>query len=448
MSEQEYLSVSMLERYIGRKFTKDPYLQDVFVKGEVTNLRASNARTRFFALKDETAQINVTLFANVANKLNFELKNGDEVCVIGKIGVYEANGSYSLIPKSMKLAGHGELHEQLLLLKEKLSKEGLFNFQPKPLPKYPEHVAVVTSQKGAVIHDIIQTFELNYPLTKLTLFPVVVQGEKAAPSMIQALQKIQACADEFDAVIIGRGGGSFEDLFCFNDEALVRAVVAMTIPVVSSIGHHEDHSLVDDVADQCVSTPTQAVTVLTGKKEDILANLYRYRQMMTQQMDRKIHTLTERVKQLTQHPVLSDTNRVYQNKQMNVRNQTLRLKQAMRLIQTNKANSYRTLKVQLEKQSPQHYLENLMQKQAYLMDALTQKIDQVYQRKKNRLERLQSQLVALDSTAVMQRGYAYVTTESGKTLINSQDVQQGDELIIHLAHGTLHVTVTKREDEK
>ncbi|MCI7240714.1 MAG: exodeoxyribonuclease VII large subunit, partial [Aerococcus suis] len=216
MTETSYLTINQLTQYIKAKFTKDPYLQTVYVTGEISNFRLRPNGHQYFSLKDDDAVISVVMFKNAYKKLAFKPEEGMKVLVKGHIGVYERQGSYQLYIDEMSPDGIGALYQAYEQLKEKLAKEGLFDFEHKPIPRFPKKIAVVTSQSGAVIRDIITTVNRRYPIVQLVLYPAVVQGNKAKDSLVKQLKRIEANHD-YDTVIIGRGGGSIEDLWPFNE---------------------------------------------------------------------------------------------------------------------------------------------------------------------------------------------------------------------------------------
>ena len=222
---QEYLSVTALTKYLKRKFDADPYLERVFLTGEISNFRLRPSH-QYFSLKDDGAKISAVMFKSAFNKVKFRPEEGMKVLVVGRISLFEASGNYQIYVEQMQPDGVGAFYQAYEQLKEKLAKEGLFSAPKKPLPRYPKKIAVITSPSGAVIRDIITTVRRRYPIAQLVLFPTVVQGEKAAPDIIRNLARVEAQGD-FDTVIIGRGGGSIEDLWPFNEESVARALFCL-----------------------------------------------------------------------------------------------------------------------------------------------------------------------------------------------------------------------------
>lgn len=272
MQEPKYITVSALNRYIAYKFDSDTNLQEVYLKGEISNFKFSGKHC-YFSLKDANSEISAMFFYPDNLSLKFDPKDGMNVLVVGKVQTYLKKGTYAIIVKQMIADGIGLLYQEYLDLKDKLSKEGLFDESRKiPLPAYPEVVAVITAPTGDAIHDIISTFNRRLPLAKIKLYPALVQGADAPKDLMRALREVYQ-DEEVDALIIGRGGGSFEDLSCFNNEALVRLLASSKIPTVSAIGHEADFTICDFVSSYRSPTPTGAAIALTKERRDVLETL-------------------------------------------------------------------------------------------------------------------------------------------------------------------------------
>ena len=272
-SEIKYISVTALNRYISYKFEIDTNLKEVYLKGEISNFKYSG-RHCYFSLKDEKSEISAMFFYPDNLTLKFEPRDGMSVQVVGQIQVYQKKGTYAIIVKKMSQEGIGLLYQQYLELKDKLQKEGLFDESRKlPLPEYPEKVAVITAPTGEAIHDIISTFNRRMGLAEIRLYPALVQGIDAPRDLIRALREVYQDAWA-DVIIIGRGGGSFEDLSCFNDENLARLLASSKIPTVSAVGHEGDYTICDFVASYRAPTPTGAAMRLSKDKLEVLGTIY------------------------------------------------------------------------------------------------------------------------------------------------------------------------------
>ncbi len=267
VSEQLIATVSQVNAYVKALISQDEALHYLMVRGEISNFKAGSNGHLYFSLKDEKSTISVVMFNSYAKNLTFTPKNGDEVTIIASLEVYEARGSYQLYAKNMEMRGQGALLVELEELKKKLKAEGLFDEPKRPVTLYPKAIGVITAPNGAAIRDIVTNIKRRYPIADIYVFPSAVQGADAPKELIRAFDKSQEY--DLDTLIIGRGGGSVEDLSAFNDEALVRAVATSKMPVISAVGHEVDMTLLDYVADVRASTPTGAAEKATVDRREI-----------------------------------------------------------------------------------------------------------------------------------------------------------------------------------
>ncbi|MDN6195819.1 MAG: exodeoxyribonuclease VII large subunit, partial [Atopostipes suicloacalis] len=316
---EEYLTVSQLTNYIAKKFEYDPYLERVYLKGEISNYNARRkGKHQYFKIKDKNAIISTVLFAGNARKIKFEPEDGMSVLVSGRVSVYKPSGNYQIILDSMQPDGIGSLFLAYEQTKEKLAKEGLFQQDlKKEIPHYPKRIAVITSSSGAVIQDILTTVKRRYPIVEIVLFPTQVQGEKSADSIVKNI-KLAEAKGNFDTIILGRGGGSFEDLFSFNEEKVVRAVAEAAIPIISSVGHETDTTLTDLAADLRVATPTAAAELAVPVLTDELLKLEQYEQRITQQFRGKIQFLSKELSRVTNSFIFRQPERLYDGYLQNI----------------------------------------------------------------------------------------------------------------------------------
>ena len=266
--ERRYITVTTLNKYLKNKFDTDPNIQTLGLKGEISNFKGHTRGHLYFTLKDEGSRINAVMFSTYASKLNFVPKDGMKVLVVGRVSVYEPTGGYQIYVNEMISDGVGNLYLKFEELKKKLSNEGLFNQEhKKPIPKFPKKIGIVTAPTGAAIRDILSTIKRRFPSTETILFPALVQGELAAPDIVKQIKR----ADEYnlDVLIVGRGGGSIEDLWAFNEEIVARAIYDAKTPIISAVGHEIDFTISDFVSDLRAPTPTGAAEMAVPNIIDV-----------------------------------------------------------------------------------------------------------------------------------------------------------------------------------
>lgn len=410
----EYLSVSTLTKYLKAKFDKDPYLERVYLTGEVSNFRQRPSH-QYFALKDEGAVIQATMWSGQYRKLDFKLEEGMKVLVVGRVSLYEKNGSYSINIETMIPDGIGVLAVQFEQLKKKLTTEGLFEERFKQaLPSFAGKLGVVTSPSGAVIRDIITTVNRRFPATEILLFPTKVQGEGAAEEIAANIRAANERSD-LDLLIIGRGGGSIEDLWCFNEEVVVRAIFESQLPIISSVGHETDVTLSDFVADRRAATPTAAAELATPNTKADLQNWTREQQnRIYRSLSQSIKLRRDRLAKLDQSVVFRQPERLYDGHKRNLDELTRRL-------------------IDLTERSL------LTQKHRYeiLSRNLIPDFQKVIEVRQTRLERAKQALLLLDVTKIKARGFAIVRGEEDQIIKSVQQVISGQSLQIELEDGVI-----------
>lgn len=440
---QEYLTVSALTKYIKRKFDVDPYLERVYLTGEISNFRL-RPNHQYFSLKDDRAKISAVMFKGPFQKLKFTPKEGMKVLVVGRITLYEASGNYQIAIEHMEPDGVGALYQALAELKEKLSREGLFNLPKQALPRFPKKIAVLTSPSGAVIRDIMTTVGRRYPIVQLVLFPTVVQGENSAASIINNIKRAEAVGD-FDTMIIGRGGGSIEDLWSFNEEAVARAIAATPIPVISSVGHETDTTIADLVADVRAATPTAAaelaVPVLSEEVMRIKEKQSRLEQAYLNQLERK----KARYEHVMQSYIFRQPQRLYEAQTVQLDTLKQRLQQALTLQVSQREKELLHLTSRLEKATPHNQVQRQQQELNYLSQRLQEQMQQYLEQKKQRLGQAINALDLLSPLKIMGRGYTYTVQE--EQVIHSVDQLKKDAVTIHFADGIAQAQITAIEKE-
>lgn len=419
----DYLTVSALTSYLKRKFTADPYLKEVYVTGEISNYRQRPGH-QYFSLKDDGAVLNATMFKFAFQKLQFKLEPGMKVNAVGHMDLYAPNGSYSLIIDKLEPDGVGALYQAYEQLKAKLSAEGLFDQLRRPIPRFPKKIAVITSPSGAVIRDIMTTVRRRYPIAEIVLYPAVVQGDGAVPSLTKQMTAVAEAAD-YDVLIMGRGGGSIEDLWAFNEEAVARQMLTMPMPIISSVCHETDTTIADFVADQRAATPTAAAELATPVPlADLWLGIQQMQQRLVNQMQRQVVANQERLSRLQNSYVLTQPARLYEGYLQRLDIAQQRLQQAVTTTVTQR----------------QHQFDLLAPR---LVNAMTRQVE----RSQERVGRAVAGLQLVSPLAILARGYSVVEHDT-HILTTVDDVAVGDTVHIRLATGELDATVTAKESEK
>ncbi|MBV7389802.1 exodeoxyribonuclease VII large subunit [Enterococcus sp. ALS3] len=442
---QEYLTVTALTKYIKRKFDADPYLERVYLTGEISNFRNRPNSHQYFSLKDDRAKISAMMFKGAFQKLKFAPKEGMKVLVVGRIALYEASGDYQIYVEHMEPDGVGALYQALAELREKLSKEGLFNLPKKTLPRFPKKIAVLTSPSGAVIRDIITTVKRRYPIVQLILLPTVVQGDRAAADIVKNIQRAEQL--DVDTMIIGRGGGSIEDLWPFNEEIVARTIAASPIPIISSVGHETDTTIADLVADVRAATPTAAaelaVPVLNEEVLKIKDKQTRLEQAFLNQLARK----KERYDRLMDSYIFRQPNRLYENQSIQLDRLNQSLKQNMRNLLNTSEKAWLELHNQLEKNTPINRVNQNQQNLRFLQQRLNQSFSQLMNQKEQALKNAMVALDLLSPLKTMSRGFTYTTKENQFIKSVSQLTLQ-DQIKIHFSDGEVLAEIKEVKEEK
>ena len=436
----EYLSVSQLTKYLKLKFDRDPYLERVYLTGEVSNFRRRPTH-QYFSLKDKKAVIQVTIWGGVYKNLGFELEEGMKINVIGRVQLYEPSGSYSIVIEKAQPDGVGALAIRFEQLKQALAKEGLFNPEWKQvLPQFVQKIGVITSPSGAVIKDIITTVSRRFPGVEIVLYPTKVQGEGAAQEVAANIQAANQ-REDLDVLIVGRGGGSIEDLWAFNEEIVVRAIFESRIPIISSVGHETDTTLADFVADRRAATPTAAAELATPvTKADILAWISERENRAYQAALRVIKQRQERLEKSSKSVIFRQPERLYDGYLQKLDGLTTHLQTAMRQTYRENLNTERILSQRLRSLDLQGRLISLREKIQQQERLLRSNMANCYDQKVAKADKLIEALVMLDTSRIVARGYAMV--EQGGHVIDSvTKIDEKEALTIRMRDGQVHVEV-------
>ena len=440
---ETYLTVTALTKYIKHKFEADPYLERVFLTGEISNFRMRPNAHQYFSLKDDKAKISAIMFKGAFNKLKFQPEEGMKVLVIGRISLYEPGGSYQIYIEHMEPDGVGALYQALEKRKKALQEEGLFKEAFKqPLVKYPKKIAVITSPSGAVVKDIITTTKRRYPIVQLVVFPTLVQGDKAADDIVKRIKEVDALGD-FDTMIVGRGGGSIEDLWPFNEERVVRAIFESRTPTISSVGHETDVTLADLVADVRAATPTAAAELATPVLREEILKIKEKESRLIQGMDNQIKHKKQKFDHLSESFVFKQPKRLYEAFSIQLDTLNRRLEQSLNSEIKQKEKEFIQLVKRLETQNPKEDINLARQKVNYLNEKLTQSIDLTMKDKKRNLIQLMTNLDMLSPLQTMLRGYSYVTIDD-QIIKSTNDVDVKQVVNIHLSDGEVTAKIQEK----
>ena len=418
----KYVTISDLNRYIKAKFDMDTHLNRVYLKGEISNFKHHTRGHFYFTLKDENSRIAAVMFASSAKSVAFEPEDGMKVLVSGRIALYEATGSYQIYVDSMELDGIGNLYLEFERLKKELAKEGLFNKEHKrPIPRFPKKIGIITAPTGAAIRDILSTIKRRYPICETILFPALVQGTGAKESIVKQLNKAQEY--DLDVIICGRGGGSIEDLWAFNEEIVARAIYNSKIPVISAVGHEIDFTIADYVADLRAPTPTGAAEMAVPNLVDLKSLIEQYKIRANEAVTNIIKKNRIKLESLQNSFVLKNPLSLYEIKEQ-------KLDSYIDYLNKYMANKLNHAKLMYEK-----VINNKILKSPQSM----------FDKKKHQYELLLKTIEVLNPMKLLSSGYSIVKS-NGKVIKNSHDVNLDDVVDIELSEGKLKCSVIGKDE--
>ena len=429
------------------KFDKDPYLERVYLTGQVSNFRKRPTH-QYFSLKDDRAVIQATIWSGIYQKLGFDLEEGMKINVIGRVQVYEPSGSYSIIIEKAEPDGVGALAIQFEQLKKKLSEEGLFQERFKQaIPQFAKRIGVVTSRSGAVIQDIITTVSRRFPGVEIVLYPTKVQGEGAAEEIARNIAKANE-RDDLDILIIGRGGGSIEDLWAFNEEIVVRAIFESRLPIISSVGHETDVTLSDFVADKRAATPTAAAELATPvTKLDLLTYLKNQERRMATAVQNTLSRKKEAFRTLSQSVIFRQPERLYDGYLQRLDQLQLRLKQSVNSALVRQEQRVLELVHRLDQLSPINKVHRYQDRLLQFEKLLRSQMAVIYDAKVAEVKRLSEALLMLDTSRIVARGYAIVKKE-GTVVSSANDLKKNDQVMLTMRDGQVELEVKDVKTEE
>lgn len=392
-------TVGQVNSYIKNMFTQDFMMNRIYVKGEVSNCKYHTSGHIYFTLKDESGALTAVMFAGNRKGLTFPMKNGDNVIVLGSISVYERDGKYQLYAKEIILDGAGVLYQKFEALKKELEEMGMFAEEYKqPIPKYIKTLGIVTAPTGAAIRDVQNISKRRNPYVQTILYPALVQGEGAVASIVNGIHALEQL--KVDVIIVGRGGGSIEDLWAFNEEAVARAIFECSIPIISAVGHETDTTIADFVADLRAPTPSAAAELAVYDWQELAQQLLSVKMELNREMSDKLEQTEERLK-------------MYER--------------------------------QLKLLTPQNRLNDKRQYAIDLEEKLHLYMQQKLREKKHQMELYAGQLEGMSPVKKLSQGYSYVSDETGKALSDVTKVKKDDKIIVHMLNGKVNATVTETE---
>lgn len=415
----KYITVTQLTRYIKYKIDNDTNLNEVFLKGEISNFKAHSRGHFYFTIKDEGSRINAIMFSSQTKKIKFVPTDGMKVLVTGKISVFEANGAYQIYVNDMLEDGVGNLYVAYEQLKKKLEEEGLFRKELKrKIPKIPNRVGVITAPTGAAIKDIISTIKRRWPLVEIILFPSLVQGENAKDDIVRQIERAKDY--DLDTLIVGRGGGSIEDLWPFNEEIVARAIFDCNIPVISAVGHEIDFTIADFVADLRAPTPTGAAELSVPQSADVKTYLEQLKIRLNKSLQNRLNLKRQKLNEIKKRQIFKNPITIYQAKE---------------LMHSNVLDNFKHVTASLLNDK-RNMLNNVTSSYIFKNHEL------LIEKQKNKYSLILSKLETLSPLKTIQRGYT-ITKKDNKVITKKSMLKKGDKLEISFSDGDILTEVIK-----
>lgn len=444
----KYLTVQALTKYITYKFEADPHLKDVYVKGELSNVKIHTSGHIYFTLKDEQTQIKAAMFRAQASSLAFRPEEGMQVFIRGEVNVYASRGDYQLYVQTMEPDGVGGLFLAFNQLKEALQKEGLFDARFKqPIPRFPQTVGVITAATGAAVRDICTTLQRRFPKARIRIYETLVQGSGAAKSIATNIARANDDA-LCDVLIVGRGGGSIEDLWAFNEEVVARAIFSSRIPIISAVGHETDTTIADFVADLRAPTPTAAAELAVPNERDVVHTILTRQAQIQQMMNARLTHERARLTRLQQSYPLAQPERLYRPFIERLVQKEEQLQQRMALYMLQQKQRFQTIEQKRMYVTPHARLAQEQQRLQQLERRLAQTMTQLLNDKKQHFTTHVRTLEALNPLQILTRGFAAVYDDEQRVITSVTDVSADDPLHIAMKDGVIHATVTHTQKEE
>lgn len=438
-NEIKYYTISALNRAIKNMFDEKEQLHHIYLKGEISNFKHHSRGHLYFTLKDENSRIAAVMFANATKNLNFEPEDGMKVLVCGRVTVYEASGGYQIYVEEMNLDGIGNLYLEYERLKKQLETEGLFKKEfKKAIPRFPKRIGIITAPTGAAIRDILSTIKRRYPICETILFPALVQGVGAKESIVAQLNKAQDF--DLDVIICGRGGGSIEDLWAFNEEIVARAIFASKIPIISAVGHEIDFTIADFVADLRAPTPTGAAEMAVPNMADLNNLLNQYKIRSSEAINNKLKIDKRKIEELKNSFIIRNPMSLYEIKEQKLDMLIDSLHKIINVKLTEYSVRLNNVKASYILKNPLGIYDVKKELIAKYNDSLKKIIISIINENNYKYKMLYNKLELLNPLNILNKGYSLVTM--GEVVVkDSKQVKKGDNINIKLAKGNIKAEV-------
>ncbi|WLV23525.1 exodeoxyribonuclease VII large subunit [Aciduricibacillus chroicocephali] len=447
MSEQRYLTVAALTKYLKRKMELDPHLRNVWLRGEISNFKLHSRGHMYLTIKDDEARMQAVMFAGNNKNLAFMPENGMNVLVRGEVNVFESYGQYQLYIKEMEPDGIGALYMAFEQLKEKLEKKGMFEARyKKPIPSIPNRIGVITSPTGAAVRDILTTISRRFPLVETVVLPVLVQGPNAPESIVQAIEKANDLGS-FDVLIVGRGGGSIEELWSFNEEAVAEAIFNSRIPIISAVGHETDTTISDFVADLRAPTPTGAAELAVPSRIELMERSGELGRRLQRALG-NLHTENSKMlKRLMASYAFRYPEQLITQKDQQLDAAVDRLALAFKNKLDKSRNDLRQIDVRLMQQHPERQLQSAESDRKALAKDLRQAMQRLMDKKQSELGLQIEKLSLLNPLEIMKRGFSVPYGADGEIIRSVRQVEQGERISVKLADGQAECQVLETKED-
>lgn len=442
----KYLTVTALTKYIKRKFDSDSHLKNLWLKGEISNFKHHSRGHMYLTVKDDQTRLQAVMFAGNNRSLKFKPENGMNVLIKGEISVFEAFGQYQLYIQQMEPDGIGSLYLAFEQLKEKLHKLGMFDkSQKKEIPMFPKHIGVITSPTGAAVRDIITTIKRRYPIVTITVLPVLVQGVNATVSiknMIETANKI----GHFDTLIVGRGGGSIEELWSFNEEAVAKAIFDSHIPIISAVGHETDITIADYVADLRAPTPTGAAELAVPSQDELRERIFNLQRSLSREMNRELTNNQSYLQRIKQSYAFRFPKQLLNQKEQELDRHVESLQRAMINTRQQNDKAFSNLSTRLLTQHPKKQVEQSRKELNNIIKAQNNYMLKIFERKSIHLSNMMEKLTLLNPLEIMKRGFALPYTIDGVIIKHTKQVKERDLITVNVSDGKLSCQVLQVEE--